>query len=50
MKVGRTFLSARIEVLLAVKRIEEIPNRRFPNSLRVEVAHTPFSRFQLSRK
>ena len=40
MKVGRTFLSARINVLLTVERIEEIPHRRFPLSLSVEVALT----------
>ena len=48
MTAGRTFLSTRIYVLLTVKRINEIPHRRFALNLHVDFAHTPFSRFQLS--
>ena len=48
LKVGRTFLSVRIDVFLSVKRYKEKPHRRFALTLRVDVTNTTFSRFQFS--
>ena len=49
MRVGRTFLSAHVEVSLSVKRPKDLPHRRFPLPLPLKIAHTPFSLFQFSR-
>ena len=46
--MGRTFLSAHVDVFLPMKRHEEIPHRRSPLFLHVEVTRTPYRRFQLS--